>query len=277
MSRAWPRSLPPVQIDGSRVLLTGASGGLGSAIARALHERGAHLLVTARRADVLQQLASDLGGDRVDILPADLAQRSDVDALPGRAGQVDVLVHNAGLPGTGKLESFTPEELDRVIDVNLRAGVQLARALVPPMVERGRGHVVFVSSISGKVPTGGASIYSATKFGLRGFAGALRDDLHKSGVGVSGIFPGVIEDAGLWADAGMQTPKGVPKRYPKDVADAVVTAIAKDVGEIDVADPLQRAGALMAGVAPTLAARVRRLVGIDRFAADLAERQKEKR
>jgi short-subunit dehydrogenase len=265
-----------VQIAGSRVLLTGASGGLGNAIARALHERGAHVLVSGRRADALGQLASELG-DRVEVLPADLANHDDVAQLAERAGEVDVLVHNAGLPGSGTLESFTPAQLDRVIDVNLRAGVQLARALVPPMVQRGRGQVVFVSSMAGKQPTAGGSIYSATKYGLRGFGGALRDDLHGSGVGVSVVFPGVIEEGGMWAEAGMKTPKGVPKRYPRDVGAAVVKAIEKDRAEVDVADPLQRTGAILAGIAPATAARLRRLVGIDRFAEKLAEGQKEKR
>lgn len=265
-----------MQIAGSRVLLTGASGGLGNAIARALHERGAHLLITSRRADVLDELAAELG-DRVETLPADLADRDEVTRLAERAGRVDVLVHNAGLPGSGALDSFTPDQLDRVIDVNLRAGVQLARALVPPMRQRGGGQVVFVSSMAGKIPTVGGAIYSATKYGLRGFGGALRDDLHGTGVGVSVIFPGVIEETGMWGDAGMQTPKGVPRRYPKDVANAVVEAIEKNRPEIDVADPIQRAGAFTAAVMPRTAARLRRLVGVHRFAEKLAEAQKHKR
>lgn len=265
-----------MQIAGSRVLLTGASGGLGNAIARGLHARGAHLLVTARREEVLRELADELG-DRVEVLPADLAEANDVAELPGRAGRVDVLVHNAGLPGTGKLESFSVEELDRAIDVNLRAAVHLCHALVPPMVERGSGQIVLMSSLAGKQPVAGGAIYSATKYGLRGWGGALRDDLHGTGVGVSVIFPGVIEEAGMWGDAGMKTPKGVPKKYPSDVADAVAKAIENNRAEIDVADPIQRVGGMLAGVAPHTAARVRRLVGVDRFAEQLAEAQKDKR
>lgn len=265
-----------MQIAGSRVLLTGASGGLGNAIARGLHARGAHLLMTSRREEVLRELATELG-DRADILPADLADAGDVDALPGRAGRVDILVHNAGLPGSGKLESFTLEQLDRAIDVNLRAAVHLCHALVPPMLERGSGQIVLMSSLAGKQPTQGAAIYSATKYGLRGWGGALRDDLHGTGVGVSVIFPGVIEEAGMWGEAGMKTPKGVPKRYPKDVAAAVIKAVEKDRAEIDVADPLQRTGGVLAAIAPHTAARIRRLVGVDRFAEQLAEAQKDKR
>lgn len=265
-----------MQIAGSRVLLTGASGGLGNAIARGLHARGAHLLVTARREEALRELADELR-DRVEVLPADLADADDVAALPARAGRVDVFIHNAGLPGSGKLESFSLEQLDRAIDVNLRAAVHLCHALVPPMLERGSGQIVLMSSLAGKQPTQGGAIYSATKYALRGWGGALRDDLHGTGVGVSVIFPGVIEDAGMWGDAGMKTPKGVAKRYPSDVADAVVKAIEKDRAELDVADPVQRAGGVLAAIAPHTAARIRRLAGVDRFAEQLAAAQKDKR
>src|SRR4051794_41656772 len=89
-----------VDLNGARVLLTGASGGIGKAIARALHERGASLAITGRRADALESLKGELG-DRVDVLVADLCKRDDVDGLPSRAGTVDVLVANAGLPGSG--------------------------------------------------------------------------------------------------------------------------------------------------------------------------------
>ncbi len=92
--------------------------------------------------------------------------------LVERAGRVDVLVANAALPGSGWLDSFSPDEIDRALDVNLRAPMQLARALTPPMVERGSGHIVFVSSMSGKIANAGGTVYSATKFGMRGFAAA---------------------------------------------------------------------------------------------------------
>ena len=105
------------------------------------------------------------------MLVADLCDRGDVEALPGRAGDVDVLVANAALPGSGPLDSFSPEQIDRALEVNLRAPMQLTRALLPSMLERERGHLVYVSSLVGKIPAAGSSIYSATKFGLRGFGG----------------------------------------------------------------------------------------------------------
>ena len=264
-----------MQIDGSRVLLTGATGGLGRAIAAALHQRGAHLLLSGRSGQALGELAAELGD--AEPLAADLAKRADVEALPGRAGQVDILIHNAGLPGSGRLESYTPDEIDRVIDVNLRAGMQLTRALMPAMVERGRGHLVYVSSMAGKVAPPRASIYSATKYGLRGFALALGDDLEGSGVGVGVIFPGPIAEAGMHADADGPIPKGVPRRYPSDVAAAVVKVIETGRPEIDVADPIQKTGALMAHLAPRLLRRGKRLARVDQIAEKTAEGQRAKR
>jgi short-subunit dehydrogenase len=153
----------------------------------------------------------------------------------------------------------------------------LTRALLPDMLERGRGHLVYVSSMSGKVPTARASIYAATKYGLRGFAGALRDDLHETPVGVSVVFPGPISEGGMWNDAGMETPKGLPKRYPADVAAAVIKGIERNKAEIDVADPLQKIGAAMAALTPHSAARIRRLLGIEKIADATAAQQQDKR
>jgi uncharacterized protein len=265
-----------MRLDGSRVLLTGASGGIGQAIARALHARGAHLLLSARRAEVLDELRAELG-ERVEALPADLADRESVAELARRAGDIDVLVANAALPGTGPLADFSGEEIDRALDVNLRAPMQLGRALMPGMVERGRGHLVFISSLSGKVTSPGSAIYSATKFGLRGFAGGLREDLHDSGVGVSVVFPGFIREAGMFAEAKVKLRRGVGTRTPEDVADAVVLAIERDRAEIDVAPFGLRAGTKLGEIAPRLVSRVQRRLGSMDVARELAEGQRDKR
>src|SRR5680860_560563 len=127
-----------LDLNGRRVLLTGASAGIGPVIARAAHARGATLVLTARRAELLDQLAADLGG-RAETLPADLSDRAAVTKLIGDAGQVDVLIANAGLPATGPLDGFSSERVDKVLEVNLRAPLQLSHALMPPMVQRGSG------------------------------------------------------------------------------------------------------------------------------------------
>jgi short-subunit dehydrogenase len=167
--------------------------------------------------------------------------------------------------------------MDRALDVNLRAPLQLARALVPGMVERGRGHVVLISSMSGKVASPNSSVYSATKFGLRAFGQGLRQDLHGSGVGVTTVFPGFISDAGMWADAGLKTPSGVRTRSPEQVAAAVVKGIERNKAELDVAPVTLRAGAIISAIAPGLSARTQRLAGGTEISAELARRQADKR
>lgn len=264
-----------MQISGSTVLLTGATGGLGGAIARALHNRGAGLLLTGRRADVLEPLASELDGART--LAADLSDAAALERLVEEAGETDILIANAGIPAAGRLESFTLAEVERALNVNLRAPIALAHALLAGMLERRRGHLLFMSSIAGKTTVPGNPLYHATKYGLRGFAAALRADLYGSGVGVSCIFPGFIRDAGVFAESGVALPPGVGTRAPEDVARAVVRAIERNRGEIDVAPVSQRGGAIIAGLAPDLAAGVvRRLGGLD-VARKMDEALRDKR
>ena len=263
-----------MNLTGSRVLLTGATGGIGHAIVRALAARGATLTLTGRRVEVLEPLAAEIRGRA---LAADLADRAAVDRLLRDTGDVDVLVANAALPADGPLDGFSVEEIDRSLDVNLRAPILMAHALAPQMAARGHGQLVFISSLAGKSSTAGSSIYSATKFGLRGFALGLRADLHSSGVGVSTIFPGFIRDAGLFAETGVKLPPGVGTRAPEDVARAVVRAIEKDVAEQDVAPFGLRVGTAVAGIAPELGARVSRRLGSDDIAVQIAAGHAHKR
>lgn len=263
-----------MQISGSTVLLTGATGGIGHAIARSLGARGAKLILTGRRSEVLEGLAAELGARALSV---DLSSRAELQRLLGEAGDVEILIANAALPAAGTLDSFSLEEIDRAIEVNLRAPIVLAHELAPAMVARGRGQLVFISSLSGKASTPGTALYNASKFGLRGFAGALRADLRASGVGVSTVFPGFIRDAGMFAEAGVELPTGVGTKSPEDVAKAVVTAIERNRGEIDVAPISMRASTVFAGVAPELAASVARKLGSEEIARQMEAGQRNKR
>jgi short-subunit dehydrogenase len=263
-----------VQISGSTVLLTGATGGIGHAIARALGARGASLILTGRRAEVLEPLAAELNARAIAI---DLSSPAEIDRLLQECGEIDILVANAALPGSGTLDSFSVEEIDRALDVNLRAPIVLAHALVPGMVDRGRGHLLFMSSLAGKAATPGTALYNASKYGLRGFSSALRADLRASGVGVSAVFPGFIRDAGMFADAGVKLPTGIGTRTPEDVARAVVSAIERNRGEIDVAPFPLRASTIFAGLAPELAGSVARRLGAEEISQAMESGQREKR
>jgi uncharacterized protein len=265
-----------MQLDGSTALLTGATGGIGRATARALHAGGARVLLSGRRVVQLEELRAELG-DRAESLPADLTERPTVQQLAERAGSVDLLVANAGLPASGRIDDFTPDEIDRALDVNLRAPIQLTRALLPGMLERGHGHVVLVSSLSGKVASVRSALYSATKFGLRGFASGLREDLHGSGVGVSVVYPGFVSEAGMFADSGAKLPRWVGTVSPEQVAEAVVQAVERGRAEVDVAPLSLRAGALAGSLAPVTVARVQRRLGSARVAGAVAKGQRPKR
>jgi uncharacterized protein len=263
-----------VSIVRGSVLVTGATGGIGNAIARAFSSRGASLVLTGRRVDALESLARELGGRAI---ACDLSDRHEVDRLLREAGEVDVLVANAGLPASGRLTELTEEQIDRMLEVNLRAPIALARGLAPAMVARRRGHLVFISSQSGKAAQPASSVYSATKFGLRGFALALRADLRPHSVGVSVVLPGFIRDAGMFADAGISLPSYVGTRSSEDVAAAVIRAIERNRAEIDVAPPPVRLGAAFASIAPQAAETASRWMGNERIASRLAEGQRDKR
>lgn len=256
------------------VLITGASGGIGQAIARAFAARGAQLILSGRRQDALDGLAGRLGGRAV---ACDLSSREDVQRLIEAAGPVDILVANAGLPATGHITELSQSQLDTMLEVNLRAPIALARGLIPGMVERGQGHLVFISSLSGKAVSPVSSLYNASKFGLRGFSLAVREDLRGTGVGVSSILPGFIRDAGMFADAEATLPRGVATRHPDDVASAVIRAVERNRAEVAVAPLGLRLGAGFASVLPSVASAVTRLTGGDQLARDLAAGQVDKR
>jgi short-subunit dehydrogenase len=245
-----------MELAGRAALLTGATGGLGRAIAKTMAGRGATLILSARKTEALEALAAELPGDGHRVLAADLAEPGAAEQLAAEVGEIDVLIANAGLPAAGWLPDFTPEQVKRALRVNLEAPMLLAHALFPAMVERDSGHLVFISSLSGKAASPRSSIYNATKFGLRGFALALRADLGPRGVGVSLVSPGFIREAGMFADAGAKPPPGMGTGTPEQVGAAVVKAVERDKAELTVAPLTQRALAHFALASPGISVRV---------------------
>jgi short-subunit dehydrogenase len=245
-----------VDLAGRRGLLTGGTGGLGRAIAGALAGRGARLVLSSRKGEELESLAASLPGEGHRAIVADLAEEGAALRVLEDAGEVDLFVANAGLPASGKLDHFSQEEIGRALRVNLESPVRMARELLPAMESRGRGHMVFISSISGQASTPRASLYAATKFGLRGFALCLRDDLRDSPVGVSVVSPGAVREAGMFADSEAKPPPGLGTATPEQVASAVVRVIERDRSEMNVAPLRQRALGRIGAIAPELSGRV---------------------
>ncbi|MEU2258659.1 SDR family NAD(P)-dependent oxidoreductase [Nocardia xishanensis] len=247
------------RLSGAKVLLTGATGGLSQVIARSLKTCGAELILTGRRLDVLDRLASELGARPV---AADLGCPDDVTKLLEVVDPVDVFIAGAGLPAGGSVLDFSVADLDDAIAVNLRAPIVMAREVAGSMRARGEGHIVFIGSIGGRVASGDTAVYNATKFGLRGFALGMREDLRGSGVGVSLVEPGFVREAGMFADSGVRLPPGFRTSSPQQVADAVIRAIEDDIGETVVAPFELRMGVVLGGLAPMLNSRVQRMLGV---------------
>jgi short-subunit dehydrogenase len=233
------------------------------------------VVATGRRPQALDSLAAETGAR---ILVCDLADRAGLGPLLEEAASVELLVCNAALPATGPLGDFTLDQIDRALDVNLRAPILLARAAAPAMAARGGGHIVFVSSMGAKAVGPSLGVYAATKAGLRGLAQSLRQDLRAGGVGVSVIFPGPIRGAGMWAEAGLATPRGAGRlRTPEDVAGAVVKAVERSRAEIEVASPALRLGGVLAQLRPEWFEALGRRAGAYEVAAKLSVADREKR
>lgn len=263
-----------LELRGARALVTGATGGLGHAIARALHQRGCDLVLTGRRTDVLAPLAAELGAASI---AADLSSAAEVDGLLEASGPIDVLVANAALPASGPLLEYTSEQIRRALAVNLEAPILMARAVAAGMVERGRGHVVLVGSVAGIAASAKTPMYNATKFGLRGFALGFRGDLRGTGVGVSIVEPGFVREAGMFVEGGGALPRGVRTVSPEDVATGVLRAIDRDRAEVVVAPTELKVASAIGGLFPEVSAAVQRRLGADEVTDGLVRGQHDKR
>ncbi len=182
-------------LTGKNALVTGATGGIGGAIVRALHGQGATVAVSGTRRDVLEQLAGELGA-RTHVLPCNLAAKDDVETLVPRAdaamGQVDILVSNAGITRDNLFVQLRDEDWDQVIDVDLTATFRLARAAVRGMMRRRFGRVIGITSVVGVTGNPGQGNYAAAKAGMIGMIKSLAQEYAKRGVTANCVAPGMI-------------------------------------------------------------------------------------
>jgi short-subunit dehydrogenase len=262
---------------GKKVLLTGATGGLGRAIADRLAGAGAHLILSARSAEALEEMAGSLPGSGHSVLPADLGDPGAALSLADSAAGTDVLVANAALPSTGRITELNEDQVARMLRINLESPILLAQALLPGMQERRQGKLVMIGSLAGKAGSPRSSIYNATKFGLRGFVFGLAQDLVGTGVGVSLVAPGFVREAGMFADSGAESPAGMGTTTPDRVSDAVLKAVTSDRLEITVAPRVQKTMAHLGLISPKLSHRVQSGSAGQKAADSVASGQTEKR
>lgn len=225
-------------LAGARALVTGASSGIGAAIARRLAREGAVVGICARRgdrlADVLEDCREASPGSLMWV--QDLSRLDEVEAFARRAetdlGQVDVLVNNAGIPKRRKVADLTAEEVDAVMALNYLSPVRLTLALLPGMRERGSGRIVNVSSVAARLGPPGEAAYAASKAAVTAFSECLAVELWDEPVGVHVVNPGVI-DTELFdlPDNDPLLADDVERLPPEAVAEAVVAQLADDVFE----------------------------------------------
>ncbi|HKA79041.1 MAG TPA: 3-oxoacyl-[acyl-carrier-protein] reductase [Xanthobacteraceae bacterium] len=185
-------------LTGKTALVTGATGGIGGAIARAFHQQGATVAISGTRRDVLDQFAGELK-DRVQVLPCNLADKDEVEALVPKAeeamGQLDVLVANAGITKDNLLVQLRDEDWDQVVAVNLTATFRLARAAVRGMMRRRFGRIIGITSVVGVTGNPGQGNYTASKAGMIGMIKSIAAEYAKRGVTANAIAPGFIATA----------------------------------------------------------------------------------
>jgi short-subunit dehydrogenase len=270
------------ELAGETVLVTGAAGLVGGHLGAVLAERGANLALTDVDAEQLEERARELRdrGTGVAVLECDLMDADQLEALAERVERalapVDVLVNNAYAELTSRFDRLTREELDVQIDVNFRAPLALTRSVLPQMLERGRGHVVNVASLTGKLAFSHKAHYTAAKAGLIAFSHALSRELAAEPVGVSVVSPALVDEGGVSEAAregGVEPPRLAGTCSPRDVAEAVADSILDGKVERTVSSrPTALLSALQAS-APSLAWRVLRLSGMPRYWETIARQR----
>jgi short-subunit dehydrogenase len=230
-----------MMISDSRVLLTGASGGIGSALARALSRRGADLVVTSRDLSKLDDATgatgaagSGVAGPAATYVAADLTDEEQVRHLAEQAGEVDVLINNAGVGWYGNAAQMPCTDVRRLVEINMLAPLLLTRLLLPGMTARKRGHIVFVGSVAGHLGVENEAVYSATKAALRTYAEALRAEVRRQGIGVSVVSPGAVATK-FFEHRGAAYQRNWPPAIPADaVAAAVIHAVERSDKQVFV-------------------------------------------
>lgn len=224
-----------MKINGQRILITGAAGGIGSELTMALANEGAELVLVDLDANKLEQLKLATGkiGCKVHALPCDLAAPDAPQRLAKQilesVGSIDILINCAGIASFGLFEEQTPESLEKLWRINVIAPMQLTRALLPQMTSRRHGRIVNVGSVFGSIGFAYFTTYSASKFAMRGFSEALRRELEDTGIGVTYVAPRYTKTAlNDGAVSRMAQAVGMNSDEPAVVAQHVVNAIKRD-------------------------------------------------
>jgi len=268
-------------LRGVRALVTGASSGIGRVLARRLADGGARVALVARRESPLREVAAEIeaAGGQALVLPCDVAERESVDASARRAcdefGGIDLLVNNAGYGHHRRFLDWDVADMERMMRVNYFGALYFTKALLPQMVERGSGWIVFVSSVAGRIASPEESAYAASKFAMAGLAAALSIEVEDDGVHVLTVNPGVIRTPFFDEEALARMPPVAKRQFvsPERLVDAIVAALA--AGKREITFPRWIAsGFLVQALAPAFMRRQVRRATLDALAGDSGHRPK---
>jgi len=268
-------------LRGRIALLTGGSRGIGPYIARALAREGVHVALAARSAGRLQDVAAELKplGVRVLAIAADIsdsrARAGTVAKVEAELGPIDLLVNNAAIEELFRFAYQSPETITKIVETNLLAPLLLSRLVLPGMIERGRGHIVSISSVHGKRGAAYQAVYSATKAGLVEWTGPLRDELKGTGVSASVICPGLVSRVGQWVSYGKTAPWFAGESAPERVAAAVVRAVRNDLHEVIVNPFPFRPLLVLKALSPSMANALMMRLGLVEFSRRIAEEREK--
>ncbi|WP_087973132.1 SDR family oxidoreductase [Oceanobacillus rekensis] len=229
-----------LKLDGKTAIVTGASSGIGTAIAQYLAQEGANVIVAARRKDKLEAIVTQInssGKGKALGIPTDVSNQEKVDSMVKKAieafGDIDIYVNNAGFIGNG-VRKENVEEWDQMIDVNVKGVLYGIHAILPGMLEKSSGHIINISSVSGHEVTKNSTVYSATKYAVRAISLGLEKELARTGVRVTNISPGMVETE----RTSDRLPTDRKPLQTDDIARAVIYAVTQpdyvNVNEITV-------------------------------------------
>ena len=271
-------------LRGCNAIVTGSSRGIGVPIALTLAAHGVNVALAARSAEGLDKVraSAEEKGVRAVSIPTDVADRAQLDVLVERAeseiGPTDILVNNAGIEATFPYDEYPPEEITKLVEVNVIAPMLLTRKVLPGMLERGRGHIVQIASLAGKGGFPLQAPYAASKAALIQFNHSLRSELIDSPVDSSVICPGFVSDEGMYADmakqTGVEASRLLGTSTPQRVADSVIKAIKRGSSELLVNPSPMRPVIVLRELFPQSAPRVLKMFGVTALARRVASIQK---
>ncbi len=265
------------QMSGKNALLTGATGGIGPHIARALAANGINLVLSGRREDRLRELSTELrsGPVRIETATADLTRVDELEDLANKAvgalGQIDILINNAGLEDVVPYQWQEPDQIQATVLTNVMAPLLLTRILLPAMLARKDGHIISIASMAGRLAMPFGSAYSGTKAALSEWALSLWMELQGTGVKVTTICPGFVTGSGMFARKGRDAPGSLGSCTPGQVAEAVVKALHSNKPEILVNSMPVRPLMVLKSISPVAAARLGDKLGLLEFLRSLTK------